>query len=371
MWMQDPRWGNAKLVRLEELWVSDNCKLHAGWKSLIEVSPNIRKFVAKSWHYDDSLNDFGLRCWFQKGKHNCTQYQFIVEKIEITQTKPSNVCPNGISQRAWQMLIDCDMPCGTKGSSQIQCNIQNIKFVDLNFDPVLLHCTSDHSEAYSYSEAALEALFSDACIFLKRLRLRTCLFSLKGFEKLELSQEPRIKKIRTQVDHPFHQIALKLYFLKELEIRYCRDCATHWSIDGGYNSIAMLVNLEKISLDIPPLSDGSFLETTLKTCKNLRFLSLNCLRLNYEFVNNLRNLKYATSLKDFRLLYDQIDIDMLFDCINDINKLQRMFLSCNKLCYACDNNESAVYKKFFQKHPNLIFLFIAARKQTCQQNSET
>nr|CAH7713299.1 unnamed protein product [Callosobruchus chinensis] len=370
----------ARMDQLKELWISDDEESvnRIDYERIAVSLPNLSKLVIKSKcvipYYD--LRYLGLFKVFECKRCNF-ETEFICERVRTRGSicKPSIFEPKGTAlENAWDVFMSLhkDMPCGSKESRQIYLshNIKEVSFVDLNFCQAVILCNT------KYTNAALEILSSKNCKFLRRLSFRSCLFSTEELEKLARPTTSFKKQrigVQTKADkHPFCKITKKLKSLKELEVYYCPNCVTGGSI-AGYISISMLTKLEKLSLDIPYLLDGSFLEEALKKCKKLHTLSLTCDAANEKFIINLcKGLKHANSLKNFRLVYKEIAIDRLFDSFNSIKekKLQRMFLSCDNIKYATNKSELEVYTDFFQEHTQLIFFFVVASKHTAKQNTD-
>nr|CAH7755903.1 unnamed protein product [Callosobruchus chinensis] len=363
----------SRMKQLKELWVCDieESLNRIDYERIAVSLPNLNKLVIKTkgmipyydWKYlglhkvfECKRNHFETDCIWEKVKTSCS----------IFRQSSSDSTNIGI-EKGWHIFTSLckDLPCGVSESRKLHLgeNINNINFTDLNFCHTVLICNA------KYYEAAFEILSSPHARSLKRLSFRSCIFSTveqdklkNGFKKLQISSE----------GHSFSEVAENVKYLTELEVYTCPDCIIDWS-ESGYVSISTFANLERLTLEVLHLVDGSFLEEIFVKCRNLRFFSLTCEKPNEMFFFNLcRHLRHATALRDFRLVYKKIAIDTLIKSFNAISdrKIQRVFLSCEYLRYACKKTGKNIYAEFFQKNPQLVFFFLVASKQTGVQNND-
>ncbi|KAG5868500.1 hypothetical protein JTB14_003308 [Gonioctena quinquepunctata] len=138
---------------------------------------------------------------------------------------------------------------------------------------------------------------------------------------------------------------------------------------SAYPLIGMFENLQKLTLEVPVLLDGSFLKQVLMKCQKLEWLSLKCIGQNPKFIINLcQNLKYSTVLKNFRLEHSEMVIDKILSSLTHINnKLLRIYLRCDNLRFT---NNLEPFSDFMENNPQLIFFFLVISKATTKQISD-
>ncbi|CAH2010726.1 unnamed protein product [Acanthoscelides obtectus] len=366
----------SRMKQLKELWVCDieESLNRIDYERITVSLPNLNKLVIKTrgmlpyydWKY------LGLYKVFEC-KRNHFETDCIWEKVRtrgsILRLSSFDSTKTGL-EKGWNTFTSLckDLPCGMSESRKLYLgeDIMNITFTDLNFCHTVLICNA------KYYEAAFEMLSSPNAISLKRLSFRSCIFSTVEQDKLKTLTNGFKKNQINSEGHSFSEVAENIKYLTELEVYTCPDCIIDWS-ESGYISISTFANLERLTLEVLHLVDGSFLEEIFLKCGNLRFFSLTCENPNEMFFFNLcRHLRHASALRDFRLVYKKIAIDTLIKSFNSMRdkKLQRIFLSCEYIRYACKKTGKNIYAEFFQENPQLVLFFLVASKQTGKQNND-
>lgn len=363
--------------QLEELWIFNHERV-LNYEAIPYVLKHLKKFVIKTRSFSPfyDFRPVGLQLIFQCSR-NESEIQFIYEKIPKIDRTVSIFDPiEHELEQSWEILhrFNKDVSCGTKEAKLIHLkeDLSNIYFEDLNFGHSIILCQT------KYIEAACKILLSKNSCDLKRLHFRSCLFQKKEptlEQLLSDNSSIRFKKIRHDmnqktINDPFQNIAHNLTKLKELEIFFCSGC---YAIEllSSYHCISSFENLEKLTLEVPLLLDGSFLKEVLIKCRKLWSLNLTITSQNEKFMSKLcENLKYSNALKDFRLDHLQIPIEKLLRSFNEINtkKLQRIFIKCDNLRYTSVDIEP--FNEFLKSNSQLVFFFLIVQRNTVKQNSD-
>lgn len=369
----------SNIKQLNEVWVLDDVEslYRVNYERLVIELVNLKKLVIRSRSVLPVL-DFkfaGFSKTFQCKMWN-TNTELIFEKVldqkERTVKSIFDPTENDLI-KAWNIFqgLHSDLPCGPKESKLLNDRekVSNIQFESLNFSNSIIFCNS------LYVNAAQKLLESDNCKQLQKLNFRTCF--LQGFEEINKQKENNcvvFKKARVGVkkdvlNHPFEKVCQHLKNLVELEIYYCARCTGSFVV-SGYPLLKHFEKLQRLTLEIPYLVDGSFLEKVFRSCRRLEHLSLKLTAPNEPFVTNLyMYLEHAVALKHFRIQCSTISIEKILKGLSKISKkiLQRIFIKCDHLNYSNNKDVRQFFSEFLESNPQLVFFGLVASQATAKQ----
>lgn len=338
----------GKRSLIEELWLNVVGDMY--YQILPSIMTRIKKLVLKTVWSEHSFKD--LQRTFVSGRTD-DEIHMVFEKIPETEEYSSNVEPGDHEplKSAWKTINDLARfpPCGPKDQRSLFLNVDvsQIYFEDLVFDY--------QGIVTRYNEAVEVILKSPNASKLKRLQLRSCFFNPSARPYKPKAKKTRHEDTFNPNEDLFTNCVRNLKHLSELELFTCSN-----SCSQVYQSIGELENLEKLSMEISPEFDGSFLKNVFMKCQNLWSLRLNLKQSNPVFIAQLAvDIKNSSSLKDFCLKTFFITVDNLFGAFNAIQykKLQRVFIHCEILHY---NTKYQPFSRFLECNPQLSFLLLVA-----------
>ncbi|XP_056637611.1 uncharacterized protein LOC130445777 [Diorhabda sublineata] len=368
----------SRIKQLDELWVLDDTDslYKVNFQRWVVQLKNLKKLVIRSRTvlpiYDFTFA--GLSKTFDCKRWN-TDIELIFEKIQYR--KPSTTVKSIFDPRetdlekAWDVFLSLhsDLPCGPKESKLLSIpeELNSIQFENLNFVHSIIFCN------LQYVTAAYKLLESDNCKELQRLNFRTCLF--QGSQKSNEQEEDHkiFKKARVGVKkdlphHPFEKISKRLNKLVELEIYHCAMC-TSSAVISAYSLIENFETLRRLTLEIPYLLDGSFLEKVFLRCR-LEYLSLKLIAPNEPFVTNLNlHLEKAVALKHFRIECSILSMEKILKGLSKMPRkiLQRTFIKCDQAYFIDNKNVRYIFSEFLECNPQLIFFGLIISQATAKQ----
>ncbi|KAJ8944722.1 hypothetical protein NQ318_007935 [Aromia moschata] len=340
------------------------------YENIVRLLKNLEKVVIKSKipvpGYD--FEDQGLTLTFECRRHG-PGTDLIFEKIGQTPKHTSVTEPHVPSSEpkrsetedalgVFYTLLH-DLAYGPKESKQvcIQKCLNNTRLEELNFCQPNIFCN------LKYISCAMKILTSKHSRELKKLRLRACMF---GSSQTEAADKGDLKspRQRSSTKHPFWKISENIANLRELELEACPQCNDE-IVMSAYSAIQKFEHLNKLSLEVPSQLDGSFLKEVFTKCRRLESLHLVCVVKNQTFMSNLcDNLKYATSLKHFRLHHRDIVLNKLLDTLNALEpkNLIRIYISCDTVKLLHNSASANPLCTFVKDNPQLVLLVICRKE---------
>ncbi|XP_030749573.1 uncharacterized protein LOC115877506 isoform X2 [Sitophilus oryzae] len=249
---------------------------------------------------------------------------------------------------AWDVLrrFYCEMPYDVKAAEKIYMtrNVKDAQFEELNFCHNKCFCN------INFITATWDFLKAPNSRNLKKLCIKSCVLQRKPPPTKDHVVE-NLERI-----YPFQDIVENCSKLEELEIMSCSSCNV--TIADCYMLINQLVNLERLTVEVPIFVNGNFLIKVIQNCKKLKYLKVLSCGTNEMLNRNLSlALKDAKYLEDFSIESEQINLESLLEGLNEINscKLRRIYVNCKHE----DTRFQTELETLLKKNPQLILVALA------------
>ncbi|CAH1126348.1 unnamed protein product [Ceutorhynchus assimilis] len=327
-----------ELRKLDELWIydADDLEPHSlRYDYIVCNLRNLKKLVIKS-KVNLTLLDykpFGLLKIFERRRSNITTIGYVKHDIPqlISLRRPSlSQIFESRTEKSWNVINSflAETPCNFQNSINIDAvrSIKNADFKELSFYHTRL-CNP------TFINSVVDILLSKHSRGLKRLCLTFCILQEGNVEDSE-------KK------NIFRHIINNCQHLNDLEIVHCTNteigeindeetvkvpCYSS-AIIRSYELICNLRNLKRLTLEIPPYLNGTFLKDVFLKCPELQYLQIVSRETNEDLNYVLySHLNYAQRLQEFRFENVHIDLDRLFSALNKVlpSRLQRIVIKCD------------------------------------------